>query len=122
MELHGEDKLINDTRETILRQLPGGLPKIGDTAQALDMAPRTLQRRLQERHLKYQTLLDEVRQKLARQLIAKPELNLSEIADYLGFNDQSAFQHAFQRWEGTTPGRFRKSHYRQTETTVRKIN
>ena len=108
MELRGEDKLINATRETILKQLPSGLPKIGDTAKALEMSPRTLQRRLQERHLKYQTLLDEVRRELARQLIVKPELSLSEVADYLGFNDQSAFQHAFQRWEGTTPGKFRQ--------------
>jgi AraC-like DNA-binding protein len=109
MELRGEDKLINTLRETILNQLPFGLPKIGDTARSLDMTPRTLQRRLQERHLKYQTLLDEVRRELARELVVKPELTLSEVADYLGFNDQSAFQHAFQRWEGTTPGKFRKT-------------
>lgn len=108
MELRGEDRLINTIRGIILNQLPFGLPKICDTAEALDMTPRTLQRRLQERHLKYQTLLDEVRRELARELVVKPELNLSEIADYLGFNDQSAFQHAFQRWEGTTPGKFRK--------------
>lgn len=108
MELRGEDKLINTLRETILKQLPFGLPKIGDTAKLLDMTPRTLQRRLQERQLKYQTLLDEVRRELARELVVKPELTLSEVADYLGFNDQSAFQHAFQRWEGITPGKFRK--------------
>jgi len=109
MQLRGEDKLINATRETILKQLPNGLPKIGDIARALDMTSRTLQRRLMERHIKYQTLLDEVRRELARQLIAKPELSLSEVADYLAFNDQSAFQHAFQRWEGTAPGKFRKT-------------
>jgi AraC-like DNA-binding protein len=109
MELRGEDKLINSIRETILNQLPFGLPKIGDTARTLDMTPRTLQRRLQERHLKYQVLLDDVRRELARELVVKPGLTLSEVADYLGFNDQSAFQHAFQRWEGTTPGKYRKA-------------
>ena len=108
MELRGEDKLINSVRGIILNQLPFGLPKIDDTAKALDMAPRTLQRRLLERQLKYQVLLDDVRRELARGLIIKPELTLSDVADYLGFNDQSAFQHAFQRWEGTTPGKFRK--------------
>tara|TARA_R110001599_G_scaffold65838_2_gene185756 strand:+ start:2536 stop:2949 length:414 start_codon:yes stop_codon:yes gene_type:complete len=41
---------------------------------------------------------------IARELGVKPELSLSEVASYLGFNDQSAFQHAFLRWEGTTPG------------------
>ena len=107
MELRGEDKLTNTVRETILNQLPFGLPKICDTAKALNMAPRTLQRRLQERHLKYKTLLDEVRRELARELVVKPELSLSEVANYLGFNDQSAFQHAFARWERTTPGKFR---------------
>jgi AraC-like DNA-binding protein len=109
MELRGEDKLINAIRETILNQLPFGLPKIDDIAKALDMTPRTLQRRLQERQLQYRTLLDDVRRELARELVLKPDLNLSEVADYLGFNDQSAFQHAFQRWQGTTPGKFRRA-------------
>ncbi len=107
MKLRGEDPLTNSIRETILKQLPFGLPKIKDTAGRLNMTSRTLQRRLQERNVKYQTLLDEVRRELSRQLIVKPELSLSEIADYLGFSDQSAFQHAFARWENTTPGRFR---------------
>jgi AraC-like DNA-binding protein len=101
-------RLINSVRGVILNQLPFGLPKIDDTAKALDITPRTLQRRLLERQLKYQVLLDDVRRELARGLIIKPELTLSDVADYLGFNDQSAFQHAFQRWEGTTPGKFRK--------------
>jgi len=113
MELRGEDKLLNTIRGTILNQLPFGLPKIGDTASALNMTARTLQRRLQERHLKYQGLLDDVRRELARELMLKPELILSEVADYLGFNDQSAFQHAFKRWENTTPGKFRKLMERQ---------
>ncbi len=107
MKLRGEDPLTNAIRETILKQLPFGLPKVADTAGRLNMTSRTLQRRLQERNIKYQTLLDEVRRELSRQLIVKPELSLSEIADYLGFSDQSAFQHAFARWENTTPGRFR---------------
>ncbi|MBA6414021.1 AraC family transcriptional regulator ligand-binding domain-containing protein [Parahaliea sp. F7430] len=109
LELRGADKLINSVRESILNQLPFGLPKVAATAKTLDMTARTLQRRLQERHLSYKALLDEVRRELARELVQKPELSLSDVADYLGFNDQSAFQHAFQRWENTTPGKFRKS-------------
>ena len=33
---------------------------------------------------------------------------LSDVADYLGFNDQSALQHAFRRWQGMPPGEYRK--------------
>lgn len=108
-ELRGADTLVNSIRETILNQLLSGLPKVAATAEALDMSGRTLQRRLQERQLSYQTLLDEVRRELARELVLKPGLSLSDVADYLGFNDQSAFQHAFQRWEGMTPGTFRRA-------------
>ena len=108
MELREEDKLINSVRGIILNQLPFGLPKIDAIAKALGTTPRTLQRRLLERQLKYQILLDDVRRELARGLIVKPDLTLSDVANYLGFNDQSAFQHAFQRWEGTTPGKFRQ--------------
>ncbi|MGB1140499.1 MAG: helix-turn-helix domain-containing protein [Halioglobus sp.] len=33
---------------------------------------------------------------------------MNEVADYLGFNDQSAMQHAFRRWQGMTPGQYRR--------------
>jgi AraC-like DNA-binding protein len=108
MELRGEDRLLNKVRETVLQQLPGGLPKVQDVAGQLDMSARTLQRRLQERNLRYQQLLDEVRSELALQLIRDVSLSLNELADYLGFNDQSAFQHAFRRWQGVSPGNYRR--------------
>lgn len=108
MELRGEDRFLNKVRETVLQQLPGGLPKVDDVAASLDLSGRTLQRRLQERNLRYQQVLDEVRSELALQLIRDETLGLNEVADYLGFNDQSAMQHAFRRWQGMTPGQYRR--------------
>ena len=108
LELRGEDRLLNKLRETVLQQLPGGLPKIEEVASALGMSGRTLQRRLRERQLRYQQVLDEVRRELSQQMLGDLTLELHEIADYLGFNDQSAFQHAFRRWEGMTPGQYRR--------------
>jgi len=109
MDLRGEDRFLNRVREVVLQQLPGGLPKIRQVAAQLDMSSRTLQRRLGERNLRYQKLLDEVRRELAQQLLENRELRLQEIALYLGFNDQSAFQHAFRRWEGVSPGEYRRN-------------
>ncbi len=108
MELRGEDPFLNRVRETVLQQLPGGLPKVGDVAASMELSGRTLQRRLQERNLRYQQVLDEVRSELALQLIRDDGLGLNEVADYLGFNDQSALQHAFRRWQGMTPGQYRR--------------
>ena len=108
MELRGEDRFLNKVRETVLQQLPGGLPKVEDVARSLDLSARTLQRRLQERNLRYLQVLDEVRCEMALQLIRDDDLSLNDVADYLGFNDQSAMQHAFRRWQGMTPGTYRK--------------
>lgn len=108
MKLRGEDRFLNKVRETVLQQLPGGLPKVDEIARSLDMSARTLQRRLQERNLRYQQVLDEVRSELALQLIRDRSLSLNEVSDYLGFNDQSAMQHAFRRWQGMTPGQYRR--------------
>lgn len=107
-ELRGQDRFLNQLRETVLRQLPGGLPKVSDVASSLELSTRTLQRRLKERNLRYQQVLDEVRRELAHQLIHEQGLDLKDLAHYLGFNDQSAFQHAFRRWEGMTPGQYRR--------------
>jgi AraC-like DNA-binding protein len=108
MTLRGEDRFLNKVRATVLQQLPGGLPKVEEVARSLDSSARTLQRRLQERNLRFQQVLDEVRSELALQLIRDNDLSLNEVADYLGFNDQSALQHAFRRWQGMTPGQYRK--------------
>lgn len=109
MVLRGEDRFLNKVRETVLQQLPAGLPKVEAVARSLDISARTMQRRLQERNLRYQQVLDQVRSELATQLIRDCELSLNEVADYLGFNDQSALQHAFRRWQGMTPGQYRKA-------------
>jgi AraC-like DNA-binding protein len=109
MALRNDDKLINTVHSIIIERLPFGLPKLHDIAQVMGIAPRTLQRRLQERKIKYQDLLDNVRSGLALDLIRTPNLSLNDIAQYLGFNDQSAFQHAFKRWEGVTPGKYRQN-------------
>lgn len=108
-ELRNDDRLISVLRSCIVERLPYGLPKLEDIAAHMDIAPRTLQRRLKERNFKYQQLLDDIRRELALDIIKKPNYSLNDIADYLGFNDQSAFQRAFKRWEGITPGKFRSN-------------
>ncbi len=107
--LRNDDRLVNEVHQHIVERLPYGLPKLEDIAAMMDLAPRTLQRRLQERNLKYQHLLDDVRHELALDIITKAHYSLNEIAEYLGFNDQSAFQRAFKRWEGITPGKYRNN-------------
>ena len=44
---------------------------------------------------------------MAEQLLRK-QPRLADVADALGFSDESAFTKAFRRWSGVTPGQFRQ--------------
>lgn len=91
----------------IVRRLKDGEPKRAQIATSLHLSERTLQRRLQEEQVSYQELLNEARRELAQQYLADPQLSLAEVADLLGFGDQSNFFRASRRWFGVSPGQYR---------------
>jgi len=67
-----------------------------------------LQRRLQAEDTSYQQLLDETRRELALQYLGEPRRSLAEVADLLGFVDQSNLFRACRRWFGMPPGQYRQ--------------
>jgi AraC-like DNA-binding protein len=76
-------------------------------AEALKMSPRTLQRRLADEGVSFAQVTDGVRRELACRYVKDPSRPLAEVAFMLGYNEISAFFHAFKRWTGTTPTKFR---------------
>jgi AraC-like DNA-binding protein len=103
----GSDKVSLRVTEEILRRLHQGEPRRDDIARSLAMADRTLQRRLQEEGTAFQNLLDGARQDLARKYLAEDRHSLGQVADLLGFVDQSNFFRACKRWFGLPPGKYR---------------
>lgn len=93
--------------EAIIRRLHLGEPRREDIASGLAMADRTLQRRLHEEGTSFQQLLDDARRDLARKYLAEPRYALAQVADLLGFADQSNFFRANKRWFGVSPGQYR---------------
>jgi AraC-like DNA-binding protein len=77
-------------------------------AAALKMSARTLQRRLEEEGHRYSSVLDDVRARVAKRLLADPSLGLGEIAYRIGFCDLATFSRAFKRWTGVPPGTYRR--------------
>ena len=102
--------LANQATLILSKLLQDGEPSLEKLAQAMDLNVRTLQRQLKAEDLSYQSLLEQVRKKLALIYINQPELSLIDIAFLLGFSEQSSFQRAFERWTGETPGKYKKSH------------
>jgi AraC-like DNA-binding protein len=90
--------------------LAGHRPSIRDVARQLNLSSRTLQRRLTQRGITFQRLLEEARRELACHYLAQSELELNQAAYLLGYEDPNSFFRAFHHWEGTSPGDWRKSH------------
>jgi AraC-like DNA-binding protein len=97
---------LQRVREALASQLaaPPGLEQL---AQQMHCSPRTLRRHLQELGTHYQELLDELRFERAKALLAQEEWPIYRIAEALGFSESASFRHAFQRWSGVAPSRFR---------------
>lgn len=101
------DGLAGQIRGLLLSR-PGRLPDMEQLAGSLHMSSRTLRRRLHQDNVSFRTLLEEVRQTLAEELLGIGGLSLEEVAERLGYGEVSNFIHAFKRWKGVTPSQYRK--------------
>ncbi len=90
-------QLITDT---IFRQEQ---PSLSYLAQQMHTSGRTLQRRLQAHGILLQEQVDAVRLALFQQYMQSGRHGLAEIADALGYSDQSALTRAVKRWTGEVP-------------------
>ena len=103
------DRSLTDTsitsrvRRIVMDGLSSGKPSARDVARALALAPRTLQRKLQEEGTTFQAVSDAVRKDLAIQYMQSGEYDLSEITYLTGFANPSAFSRAYKTWPGRPP-------------------
>jgi AraC-like DNA-binding protein len=101
------DSIAMQVRSKIIEHLPGGVPKQGDIAEALQVSLRSLQRRLKEEKTSFKDLLEDTRKALAEKYLRESHRSIGEIAYLLGFSESGNFNRAFKRWAGKTPGEFR---------------
>jgi AraC-like DNA-binding protein len=87
--------------------LPHGRVIVEGVARSLGMSERTLARKLSDEGLNFTELLQRLRRDLAVRYLDDRKLHVSKIAWLLGFNEVSAFTHAFKRWTGKTPREMR---------------
>jgi len=103
LEQLGSQSLSASVRD-LLRQHPRwGKEKV---AEQMAMSGRHLIRKLSEEGTSFKLLRDALLQGMAEQAL-KEGLKLFDIAEKLGFSDESAFAKAFKRWTGMTPAQFR---------------
>lgn len=88
--------------------LHGSTPTLENTAQLLGMPDWTLRRKLKDEGTTFQALLDDMRKDLALGYMRDTQMSFGEISYVLGFSTPGAFQRAFKRWTGETPGDYRR--------------
>lgn len=91
----------------LMRTLPN-LPSLESMAAELNMSRSTLHRRLQNEDYGYQAIIAEFRRDQAVNYLKNTDLTIYEIAEKLGFSDDSNFRRAFKKWTGTSPSELRE--------------
>jgi AraC-like DNA-binding protein len=74
-----------------------------EIAHRLGLSRRTLARRLASEALTFKGILSALRADLAKHYLRDEALSISQVAWLVGYEEVSAFAHAFKRWTGKTP-------------------
>ena len=79
-----------------------------EIADAINMSPRTLQRRLTDNGLKFNELINEAKFAHAKNKLQDIQVPISKVAESLGYSDAAHFTRAFRRWSGVSPTVYKK--------------
>jgi AraC-like DNA-binding protein len=107
LSFQGEPEWLRSVRKYVIQTLPLGAPVLADASKAASLSVRQLRRYLAAAGTGFRELVDDVRRELASQYLKDRNLSLVDIALMLGYTEQSAFQRAYQRWYGRSPGQSR---------------
>jgi AraC-like DNA-binding protein len=110
------DRILGETKTStgvaggvyqIIASTPGHSPSMEDVAKQIATTVRTLNRKLHAEGTSFTQILDDVRCNLASEYLRSTKLSIEEIAELVGFSEATNFRHAFRRWTGSTPARYR---------------
>lgn len=104
----------------IMRLLPSGECSLKVIADQLHMTERTLQRRLKVDQTRFNELLKNVRKRWAMNYLAVSTMPVTDIALLLGYQETSAFTHAFRSWTKMSPAEYRRK-IPEEENNIRQL-
>jgi AraC-like DNA-binding protein len=76
-------------------------------ASALGLHPRTLQRRLREEQVSFESIKDSVRRDVALRYLRQPNVSLVRVTEILGYSETSVLSRSCHRWFSASPRQLR---------------
>jgi AraC-like DNA-binding protein len=73
-------------------------------ARQMGLSRQTLFRRLKDEGVTFESVVDDLRRRLAVDYLANGRVSTADAAYLTGFSEAAAFSRAFKRWTGSTPG------------------
>lgn len=118
---------INDFRDTKLMSQVSMLLELHQSdpgltlekfANLISISPSETKRQLAKHQTTFHKELDAHRHARAKYFLRETELSMGQIGSRVGFAESSAFCRVFKRWEGTSPGKYRREN---CETNANKL-
>ncbi len=103
-------------RAEIVELIQSGPPRLDQVADRLGVPSWTLSRQLREEGCAFSELIESSRKVLTCHYLQYTSLSVSKVAELAGYAETSSFSHAFNRWFGMSPKRWRAQ--RSTPTSL----
>lgn len=91
----------------LMARLHTGEAGMEGVAAKLGLSRQTLFRRLKAEGVTFETVLDDLRRRMALDYLSARKVSVNETAYLVGFSDPAAFSRAFKRWTGASPRQMR---------------
>ena len=105
IKLDDGEGLFDRVAASIREQLHNGPPTLEQTAKDVGLGVSNLRYRLKTQNRTFRGIVETVRKEICGLELANGR-KFYQIAQKLGFHDQAAFNRAFQKWYGMTPGKY----------------
>lgn len=94
------------TYHCVQAMLASGAPSLANVAKALGTSERTLRRRLSQEGASFRGIVESARKEACDVYIRERKKSIAEIAQAIGYSEQSAFTRAFRNWYGAPPSEY----------------
>lgn len=100
---------LSERLQQYLSMFSQRFPAIKECAATFALSERQFRRLLSDEGQSFQLILDRVRSEKACHLLLNSSTSVEQIGLLLGYSEAAGFIHAFKKWQGMTPAKYRKS-------------